>query len=260
MKKAKLRCLGCGDGLPCNDRKHASYLYTINEIDFLIDCGEPVCDTLQEAGYDFNSLDRIFISHMHSDHVGGFFMLMQGFWLEGRTKALPIHMPKDGIEPIVRMMEAGCLFEELFRFKPSYYALDSNTATEFGGVRVTPFNTTHLNGFKKSFQDKYKQSYEAFCFLIEGTNIRIGHSADIGAPEDLAPILAEPVDLLVCELAHCELEDLFDYLSDKPVDRIAFMHLGRSWWSHIGEVKSIAQRRLKDKQVTFLCDGMVLTI
>ena len=47
-----------------------------------MDCGETVSGGYKATGLDYDTIDRIFISHLHSDHIGGFFMLMQGFWLE----------------------------------------------------------------------------------------------------------------------------------------------------------------------------------
>ena len=84
MKKFSLTCLGVGDGWPCADRRHAAFLYRFGKTTLLVDCGEPVDASLRAHGVKPDAVDRILISHLHSDHIGGFFMLMQGFWLEGR--------------------------------------------------------------------------------------------------------------------------------------------------------------------------------
>ncbi len=68
--------------------------------------------------------------------------------------------------------------------------------------------------------------------LIDGydagtAKLRIAHSADLGAPQDLAPLLEKPLDLLVCELAHFEPKDLFRYLKGRDIGRIVFIHMAR---------------------------------
>src|SRR5882672_8610337 len=87
MGKLTLRCFGVGDGWPCADRKHASFLYRFDKVSILVDCGEPISSSYKASGLSYDAIDRIFISHLHFDHIAGFFMLMQGFWLERRQKA-----------------------------------------------------------------------------------------------------------------------------------------------------------------------------
>jgi len=115
-----LRCFGVGDGWPSPQRNHSSFLYQFEEQTILIDCGEPVSSSFKAAGLDYNVIDRILISHLHFDHLGGFFMLMQGFWLEARNRELKVHAPRDGIMPIRQLLQAGCIFDELLPFQTRY--------------------------------------------------------------------------------------------------------------------------------------------
>lgn len=155
-------------------------------------------------------------------------MLMQSFWLEGRRRALTVHMPEDGISPVKRLLDAGCVFEDLLAFRLRFKALRGRRSVVIGGVKVTPCPTTHLDQLRASFGSKYAQRFESFGFLIEGHGLRVAHSADVGAVEDLSPLLSKPVNLLVCELAHLDVEPLAAYLRDKPVGRVLFVHLARA--------------------------------
>src|SRR5262249_36163816 len=116
MKKFSLTCFGIGDGWPCADRNHASYLYRFGRTSLLIDCGEPADRSFKSTGLSYDAIDAIFISHLHADHVGGFFMLMQGFWLEGRRKDLPVYLPGGGIRPVREMLRTCMIFDELLNF------------------------------------------------------------------------------------------------------------------------------------------------
>src|SRR5262249_36368995 len=158
---------GVGDGWPSAERGHSSFLYRFEQMTFLIDCGEPISGSYKASGLDYNLIDRILVSHLHFDHLGGFFMLMQGFWLEGRTRELTVHMPSDGISPTRQLLQAGCIFDELLAFSVSYQPLDSNQVITSRDVLITPHPTTHLSWARGTFQAKYQQKCEAFSFLIE---------------------------------------------------------------------------------------------
>ncbi|MBI3415374.1 MAG: ribonuclease Z [Verrucomicrobia bacterium] len=244
MSCCHLKCFGVGDGWPSGERGHSAFLYRFGDVQLLFDCGEPVSGSFKASGANYDAIDRIFLSHLNFDHIGGLFMLLQGFWLEGRTKDLTIHLPAEGIVPIRQLLDAGYLFEELLPFRLSFDALHKGEAVSIGGVRVTPFANTHLDSLRVKFQAKHPQAFEAFSFLIEHDGVRVGHSADIGAPEDLVPLLKKPLDLLVSELAHFEAEKLFDYLRGQAIKRIIFVHLSRKYWDNFDTTRRLAEVRV----------------
>jgi hypothetical protein len=176
-------------------------------------------------------------------------------WLKQRTRALPVFLPKDGIGPVRQMLEAGCIFEELLLFPAQFHALHTHESIQIGNVRVTPFRTTHLDNFRRRFQKRYPQNFDAFCFLMQTETLRVGHSADIGAPEDLAPILEQPLDLLVCELAHVNPEELFRFLKGYPIQRLVLIHLAQPQLERVDELRALAAEYFVHSQVTFAVDG-----
>lgn len=255
MGKFALKVFGVGDGWPCADRNHASFLYRLGDISIMIDCGEPISRSYKASGLEYDLIDRIFISHLHSDHVAGFFMLMQGFWLEQRKKDLPVSLPADGIKPISQMLNAGLVFKELLQFRLQFEALKAGKPVITGDVQVTPYHTTHLDQLRRAFQKHYPMDFAAYSFLIEKGMMRIGHSADIGCPEDLEPLLKKPLDLLVCELAHFPAEDLFLYLQSRAIKRILFMHVGRPYWADLKKTQHIAAKMLPNIPFAFVRDN-----
>jgi ribonuclease BN (tRNA processing enzyme) len=255
MGKYALKCLGVGDGWPCADRNHASFLYRLGDVSILIDCGEPISRSFKSTGLHYDTIDRIFISHLHSDHIAGFFMLMQGFWLEQRRKPLPVNMPADGIKPFVDLLQVGLIFKELLQFQLQFIPLKVGRAVLTGDVKVTPYPSTHLEQLRRAYQRRYPQEFAAYCFLIEKGPLRIGHSADIGCPEDLEPLLRKPLDLLVCELSHFQAEDLFLYLQSRDIKRIIFMHMGRPYWENMKATQKLAARMLPHMKIVFAKDN-----
>jgi ribonuclease Z len=260
MHQISVTCFGVGDGFPSAERFHSSYLYQFGKTTILLDCGECVTRSFKATGLSYDLIDRIFISHLHCDHIGGFFMFMQGLWLEQRQKELTVHLPADGIEPIRQMLNAACIFEELFGFRMNYEPLKARQPVKLDGVRVTPFATKHLDDLRRAFRKKHPQAFAAYCFLLETDRLRIGHSGDLGRPGDLEPLLQEPLDLLVCELAHFTPEDLFGYLSGRQIRRVVFVHLNRRYWDNLRKVRALAAKMLPDMQLTFARDQQVITL
>jgi ribonuclease BN (tRNA processing enzyme) len=244
MSVHSLTCFGVGDGRPGADRNHSSFLYRFGEASFLLDCGEPLSRSYKASGLSFDLPDRIVISHLHCDHIGGFFMFIQGLWLERRTRPLTVHMPEYAIAPVRKMLESAMIFDELLHFKLKFQALKRSAPVQFKGVRVTPFLNTHLETLRQRFQKKYRHTFESFSFLIESRECRVAHSADLGAPEDLEPLLKKPVDLLVCELAHFRAEDLFRYLQGRSIGKLVLIHLGAEYWTDRARVRRLGRQML----------------
>jgi ribonuclease BN (tRNA processing enzyme) len=253
--QAIVHCLGTGDGCPSSERNHSAFLYRLGETSFLIDCGEPVDSSLKSLGLGHDSFDCIFISHLHADHFGGFPMLIQGCWLEGRAKELPVYLPGDAISPVTEMLHAGFLFDELFPFTLRLRALSEKSTVKVNDVRVTAFRTSHLDQLRARFQKKYRSEFAAFCFLIESHGLVIGHSADLGKAEDLEPLLKRPLDLLICELAHFSPEQIFEYLRGKAIKKVVFVHVARFYWENLAKLRRLAARMLPDIPHTFARDG-----
>ena len=260
MKKFSLTCLGVGDGWPCADRRHASFLYRFGKTSLLVDCGEPVDASLRTHGVKPDTIDNLLISHLHSDHIGGFFMLMQGFWLEGRRKELPVCLPGGAIKPLREMLRTVFVFDELLNFRMKFLPLKAGKTFTTRGVQITPFPTTHLEGFRSKFQKKYAMDFSAFSFLFQAGGLRVGHSADLGKPEDLEPLLEKPLDLLVCELAHFPPEEMFIYLRGRPIKRVVFIHVARALWEDIAKTRRFASKMLPDIPHTFARDGATFSL
>jgi ribonuclease BN (tRNA processing enzyme) len=260
VQKFSLTCLGVGDGWSCADRNHAAFLYRFGATTLLLDCGEPVDRNLTAGGVDYNSIDGIFLSHLHSDHIGGFFMLMQGFWLQGRRRDLPVHLTGGAIKPLQSMLQALYLFDGRLNFRTRFVAHKAGRSVRVRNVQVTPFPTSHLDGLRMKFEKKFPVDFSAFCFLLQSSGLRIGHSGDLGRPEDLEPLLQRPLDLLVCELAHFQPQDLFLYLRGRAIKRIVFVHLARAYWEDLGKTRRLAAKMLPEIPQTFAHDGTVISL
>jgi len=237
--------MGVGDGWPCADRAHAAFLYRLGTATVLVDSGEPISGLIDNAKIAADEIDAVLITHLHMDHVGGLFMLLQGLWLEGRTKPLPVHMPAEGIDPFRAMLRAGYVFDELLKFSLEFVPIKPGQPIRIGrSVRVTPFPTSHLAGLKKRFGGRNGPAFEAFSFLIESGRKRVVHSGDVGTVADLGPLLDRPADVLVCELAHVGLEELGEFLKGRKVKQVVLVHLPGLMWRDLPKTRRCAEKAL----------------
>ncbi|RLF12209.1 MAG: ribonuclease Z [Thermoprotei archaeon] len=93
-------------GLPCIALKRRGEL-------ILFDCGEGAQRQMMKAGVGFSKKMKVFITHLHGDHVLGLAGLLQSMGLMGREEELQVYGP----EGLGRLIEA---FEEALGFKLPY--------------------------------------------------------------------------------------------------------------------------------------------
>lgn len=241
---ASLKCLGTGNGYPSSHRSHSSYIYTIEQTTVMVDCGEPATANFRRLKVDWNIPDALIISHLHFDHCGGLFMLLQGMYLERRTKPLKIYMPEDGIDTIPELLKAASFVPEIIPFDLEFEKLQNQTTVCVNEVQITPVLNSHFDSFKQKIGDRYSYKYESFSFLIKAREKKIFHTSDIGGINDLKPVFENEVDALVCELSHVKPEELFEYLQNSKLERLVLVHLDRRYRRNIDEIKLLANKML----------------
>lgn len=250
-----LTFLGTGPGTPAVGRGHSSALLEAGGRRILIDAGEPCSRRLKKIGVPIETLDAVLLSHGHSDHTAGLMMLIQGAWLEARARPLPIYLPGELIAPLSAWLEAAYLPEKLIGFPIQWHAWETTTfPLELGGIEVTTSPTTHLHGLRALLEPENRRRFLAYSLAFEADGRRLVCSADLGAPEDLEAILSKPCDVLVCELAHFEPEELFGYLHAKAIGRLCLTHLTARFQAEIPRIAALAAAMLPGP-AQFLADG-----
>lgn len=259
--QARLRCFGVGDGWPGSNRRHASFHYHIGNTRLALDCGDGLSAGFTAAGLGASDVDHLLISHMHSDHVGGFSLFIQGLWLGKRKRALHVHAPAGAIPALQVWLEATLLPPALIGFPIEWHPLVAGQPFACGGCTVTAFPTTHLDGLRRRFASQSPGTcYEAFSFLIESGALRIAHSADIGQVGDLEPLLTASLDLLVCELSHVSPNDLLRRLRDASLRKVVWIHLAQRWWNSRTQMKAKITEALGTGRARIAKDGDVVEV
>lgn len=89
----RLLVLGSGTGIPSARRGSAGYLVTVEDTSILFDCGPGTMERLVRHGQDWRSMDRIFLTHHHTDHCADLLaFLFANNWEFERRKKVPLHV------------------------------------------------------------------------------------------------------------------------------------------------------------------------
>jgi hypothetical protein len=104
--------LGSSSGLPQAGRACSGYLLQTGESLSLIDCGGGVTSSFLRSGFDPLKLDRIFISHTHSDHCCELSLVIQMLHVLKSTRRLDIFIPDEFVRPFLAYLNAVYLFPQ----------------------------------------------------------------------------------------------------------------------------------------------------
>ena len=89
----EMRIIACGTGMPTARPKQAATCYLVelgNGDKFVFDIGTGSVERLSALRIPWDYLNKVFISHLHTDHFGDFGALYVGGWVGGRNT--PFHV------------------------------------------------------------------------------------------------------------------------------------------------------------------------
>jgi ribonuclease Z len=134
--------LGTGGSIPTLQRGLSAIMVRRKNESMLFDCGEGTQRQMIHAKVGFHKLTKVFVTHMHGDHVLGLPGLLQTMSLLGRTKDLKIFGPI-GIKKFIDSFNQTVSYNLTFRLIVS--------EIEFGIVckekeyTVTAVQSGHMN-------------------------------------------------------------------------------------------------------------------
>ncbi|MEM4318349.1 MAG: ribonuclease Z [Candidatus Pacearchaeota archaeon] len=93
--------LGTSSAVPTESRNHTGILIIYNGSHLLFDCGEGCQRQFVKVGISPLRLDKIFITHLHADHILGLSGLLQTMAMKDYNKELEIYGPQ-GIKDYIK--------------------------------------------------------------------------------------------------------------------------------------------------------------
>jgi ribonuclease Z len=109
--------LGTGAAQPTPERRTSATAVLYEGEMLLFDCGEGTQLQLRKAGLRHGRLSRIFITHMHGDHVIGIMGLLMTMELSGRERPIELYGPlplADYVATSARLLSTGFRYPIIF--------------------------------------------------------------------------------------------------------------------------------------------------
>lgn len=180
-----LTTMGTASARPVANKYPSAHVLKIHGRLFLIDCGEGTQLQLSRYGFSYVKIDRIFISHLHGDHLFGIFGLVSTMALMGRTAPLYIYAPT-GFEGILAFFMEH--FGEGVVFDIIHVPLTSvvpQVIYEGRSVEVSAFGLNHrVDAFGFLFREK-EPSRNIHKWKIEADNLTLAEIGTLKRGEDV---------------------------------------------------------------------------
>ncbi|GAS93855.1 uncharacterized protein RMCC_0821 [Mycolicibacterium canariasense] len=111
-----LRVLLCGTGSPelSAAKAQACTLVSVGGRMFVFDAGEGAAKSLADSGVALDEIERVFLTHFHSDHFNGLGALINQGWIWGRSQPLDVMGPAGTVE-VVRAINDAYAIDNAFR-------------------------------------------------------------------------------------------------------------------------------------------------
>lgn len=209
------------------------------------------------CGFDPLKVDRIFISHTHSDHVCELTLFIQLIYLSKRTEPLSIFLPDEFVNPFRTYLNAVYLFEEKLGFKLEI------TGYEDGFIYQDAFTlnavaNNHFMGHAEFLkQSDLPNRMQCHSFRVTTGSTVLFYSADVGGMEDIKNKL-NGVNLAIVEATHCDARELMELVRQKNVSHLIITHLGDS--EQVSQIRNIASDMGMSDIVQTAEDGKTLTL
>jgi len=249
--------LGSGTSVPHAERSSPAYWLDTSGGSLLLDISPDAAHRMAQEGLDWPSLDAIWVSHFHLDHVGGLAPFLFGTkWAPqtgSRTKPLKIFGPagtRTWLEAIDNANNYR-LFQQPFAIKV-VEVVGGAEFEIFDGVSARTFSTPHTQ--------------ESLAIrIIEDEQSTLVYTSDTGYADALAEF-ASRADLLLMECSfrrnkpmqtHLELADAMRLAQLAQPKRVVLTHLYPEW---DGRDLATEARALWDGETIAAVDGLRLEV
>jgi len=219
----RVTLLGTGNPRPSIDRFGPAILVEAGDTRLLFDCGRGVAQRLfQIDGAPLlRSIDAVFLTHLHSDHVVGLPDLWLTGWLFGRHDPLPVFGPK-GTAEMATHLSAAFAFDLKVRQQDEGLPPNGSRLKARDGAPGVLFQHAGLSVV--AFEVDHGPVRPAFGYRIEFAGRKVVLSGDTRAT-DVVAARAKGADLLVHEVIAPEAERRLAAVTDpKTIERILARH------------------------------------
>lgn len=208
---SKVTILGSNSAMPAFGRLPSAHYLQISNHTFLIDCGEGTQFTLYNLGLKRSRISKVFITHLHGDHLFGLPGLLTSFELSGRKDDLTIYGPAP-LKDYIKVSLEGTGHH--LSYKISIHELTDegmNMIFEDAQVEVYSFPLQHRitcvgylfkekpkrRNIKKSIIEAYNPTIDEIKNLIAGQDLKLSNGETI-LREDCLELMRMPRSYAYC--------------------------------------------------------------
>ena len=143
MDRPQLQFLGTGTAFHTDGRGSQCILVqpAAPAPPFLVDLGPTAMAAVMRMGVELERLDRLFVTHLHGDHVAGWpFLLLHLNFIEKRSRPLDVHGPqgvRGCLEGLMRLCYRDIIEDTKLGFEIRYHELPVTTSS---GLNAGAFN------------------------------------------------------------------------------------------------------------------------
>lgn len=143
---AELLVLGSAASVP--DAAHDTVGLVLREpgLAILIECGGSPLHKLARLDIQPEEIEAVVLTHRHADHVYGLPILIQGLWLDGRERPLPVYGPHQALDRARALLDLFGLAEREGMFSLEWHAVPLRTGRrvlEMGDLLITAAPGSH---------------------------------------------------------------------------------------------------------------------
>ena len=195
----RVTILGSGTPRPDINRFSQSILVEAGDEKLLFDSGRGATIRLTQAGVNIGDINKVFLTHLHSDHTLGLPDLIMTGWIYRRSQDLKIYGPH-GTEKFIDNIKSAFIEDIKIRVAPpenhtrkglktKTFEIQEGIVYQKNDIKVLAFEVHHGGGVKHAFG--YKIIYKNRSIVISGDT---NYSANLVS-------YAQNVDLLIHEIA-----------------------------------------------------------
>jgi ribonuclease BN (tRNA processing enzyme) len=245
--------------MPSPSRFCSSIFFQTEKFNFLLDCGEGTSFSLLRNKIDPELIDLVFISHSHSDHLGGLLLLIQMMHNLRRRIPLSVYLPEEAISGIKSFLDTCYLFPDKLSLKLNLHPITHYFTFQDDGISITAYPNRHLAVNQKMIDElRVPNKMQSFCFSLNISGRKIVYSGDIESSDDLTDIIKDS-DLLITECFHPRLEKLIHLIIEKRVKSTVFTHIPRELEGKEKDIVIKAQK-MGLENLVMAYDGLVIEV
>ena len=250
---------GTSSGYPSKDRACSSLIIKTTSGLYQFDAGEGFSSSIQKYRLDVNNIKKIFISHLHPDHIAGLFLELQLMYLTGRKKPLDIFVPQEAVNGLMKAMDLFYLFKEKFPFNYTFKPISLNFVYRDKELVIDAYPNLHLIGNKALITEHNKPNkMQSFSFIIKLDNKQILYSGDLMEQDDISSLMNN-VHTAIIEGLHINLKSLFNICAGRKIKRLILTHLPDETVKKPRKILKIAEKT-GFKKLIIAYDGLQLKI